>query len=331
MVRVAVNEDAINKMLIDLSAIVGLDGVPLHFQLFPKLWLDIYSSRNIERSTLTASIALLVDSHGFLEYVDAVLLDERASLNNQYVFQFLLVFFPKVADQVLTEQVKSLIHRLCKNLTEVAPDYDLSRPSQVKHLNGDLRALLLVQSGVKEIHTATLKEAVTVLKGRVETQLESLGQAEEEKGSESQGERSSEEEKLEEKGKKEEAKDGQGTSGEQENKEVDKVVDKVDDKEVEKSKPCGEKRKSCEERGEGSRRSTGTDRLRESCTSLDKSLTLLLAELVKGQEGCHAPEVEGGEDDGGGDGEEGEEDKDEEKKVEVEKVANAESSPSKSQ
>ena len=28
-------------------------------------------------------------------------------------------------------QVKSLIHRLCKNLTEVAPDYDLSRPSQV--------------------------------------------------------------------------------------------------------------------------------------------------------------------------------------------------------
>ena len=24
-----------------------------------------------------------------------------------------------------------MIHRLCKNLTEVAPDYDLSRPSQV--------------------------------------------------------------------------------------------------------------------------------------------------------------------------------------------------------
>ena len=46
MVRVAVNEDAIIKMLIDLSAMVGLDGVPLHFQLFPKLWLDIYSSRS---------------------------------------------------------------------------------------------------------------------------------------------------------------------------------------------------------------------------------------------------------------------------------------------
>ena len=61
MVRIAVNEDTIVKMLIDLSAMVGLDGVPLHFQLFPKLWLDIYSSRNIERSTLTTAISLLVE------------------------------------------------------------------------------------------------------------------------------------------------------------------------------------------------------------------------------------------------------------------------------
>ena len=222
MVRVAVNEDAINKMLIDLSAIVGLDGVPLHFQLFPKLWLDIYGSRNIDPSTLTASIALLVDSHGFLEYVDAVLLDERSSLNNQFVFQFLLVFFPKVADQVLTEQVKSLIHRLCKNLTEVATSYDLSRPSQVKHLNGDLRALLLVQAGVQEVHTAELQQSVVVLRGRVQAVVEGLGVEEE----------------------------GEGGSGEEE-------------KTGEEERGRGEKRKSCEERGEGSsssRRLTPNDR-----------------------------------------------------------------------
>merc|ERR1719309_1937227 len=167
MVRLAVNEDSINKMLIDLSAMVGLDGVPLHFQLFPKLWLDIYGSRNIERGTLTASVALLVDSHGFLEYVDAVLLDERSSLNNQYVFQFLYVFFPKVADQVLTDQVKSLIHSLCKNLESVSSNYDLSKPNSVKHLNGDMRALLLVHSGVSDIATVDLKAAVLILKDRV--------------------------------------------------------------------------------------------------------------------------------------------------------------------
>merc|ERR1712241_907758 len=164
MVRLAVNENSMAKMLIDLSAMVGLDGVPLHFQLFPKLWLDIYSSRNIERTTLNTAIDLLVESHGFLEYVDAVLLDERSSLNNQYVFQFLCVFFPKVADQVLTDQVKSLIHGMCKNLIAVADTFDLTKHSPVKHLNGDLRALILVQAGVQEIDKAQLRDSVSTLK-----------------------------------------------------------------------------------------------------------------------------------------------------------------------
>lgn len=44
MVRLAVNDDNLSKMLVDLSAMVGLDGVPLHFQLFPKLWLDIHNT-----------------------------------------------------------------------------------------------------------------------------------------------------------------------------------------------------------------------------------------------------------------------------------------------
>ena len=179
MVRLAVNENSIVKMLIDLSAMVGLDGVPLHFQLFPKLWLDIYGSRNIEASTLTSAITLLVDSHGFLEYVDAVLLDERSSLNSQHVFQFLYVFFPKVSDQVLTDQVKSLIQSLCKNLHSVASSYDLSKHVAVKHLNGDLRALILVQSGVGEIDKKQLKESIHILKRRTKSQIESVAKSSE--------------------------------------------------------------------------------------------------------------------------------------------------------
>jgi ubiquitin carboxyl-terminal hydrolase 34 len=42
MVRLAVNDENLSKMLVDLSAMIGLDGVPIHFQLFPKLWTDIY-------------------------------------------------------------------------------------------------------------------------------------------------------------------------------------------------------------------------------------------------------------------------------------------------
>ena len=92
MVRLAVNEENLSKPLVDLSAMVGLDGVPLHFQLFPKLWIDIFNTQQIDRKF----IMMLVTSHGFLEYVDAVLLDERSSLNNSHVFNFLLNFFPKV-------------------------------------------------------------------------------------------------------------------------------------------------------------------------------------------------------------------------------------------
>ena len=92
MVRLAVNEENLSKPLVDLSAMVGLDGVPLHFQLFPKLWIDIFNTKQIDRKF----IMMLVTSHGFLEYVDAVLLDERSSLNNSHVFNFLLNFFPKV-------------------------------------------------------------------------------------------------------------------------------------------------------------------------------------------------------------------------------------------
>ena len=33
MVRIAVNEDLLSKSLVELSAMVGLDGVPLHFQV----------------------------------------------------------------------------------------------------------------------------------------------------------------------------------------------------------------------------------------------------------------------------------------------------------
>ena len=83
------------------------------------------------------------------------------------------------------------------------------------------------------------------------------------------------------------------------------------------------------------------NRLRESCSSLDKSLTLLLAELVKGQDGRAGEEeeeeeeevVEGGDEQVAAGGDSGEkEEKDEgrvgEKKSEGEKSTPAESSKS---
>lgn len=45
MFRLAVNNDAVPEVLINLSAVVGFEAVPLHSTYFPKLWLDILKAQ----------------------------------------------------------------------------------------------------------------------------------------------------------------------------------------------------------------------------------------------------------------------------------------------
>ena len=74
------------------GAMVAFEGVPLHSPYFAKLWYEIYHSE-LDKSL----IKMLCKSSYFMEYVDAVLLDERLSLNNQNIYQFFCNFFPKVS------------------------------------------------------------------------------------------------------------------------------------------------------------------------------------------------------------------------------------------
>jgi hypothetical protein len=54
----------------------------------------------------------------------------------------------QVSGQVLNEQVKSHILRLCEDLVATADRFSLSNQAALKHLNGDLRALLLVMNSI---------------------------------------------------------------------------------------------------------------------------------------------------------------------------------------
>ena len=47
MFRLAVNNDSVPEDLINLSAVVGFEAVPLHSSYFPKLWLDILKAQVI--------------------------------------------------------------------------------------------------------------------------------------------------------------------------------------------------------------------------------------------------------------------------------------------
>lgn len=145
--RVAVNQHNLTKDLINLSAMVAYEGVPLHSLYFAKLWNEIYHLEQFDKSC----IKLLCNSYYFIEYVNAVLLDERMSLNSPIIYQFFCNFFPKVHQQVLNDPGQSLLDSLVASITaeksateNVKTDQELFAICQ--RINGDLRAMLLIFS-----------------------------------------------------------------------------------------------------------------------------------------------------------------------------------------
>ncbi|CAG2061985.1 unnamed protein product, partial [Timema podura] len=89
-------------------------------------------------------VSMLTNSNYFVDYVEAVLLDERTSLNVPIVFNFLSVFFPKVASHVLNDQTCNLIENLVTSLSGIVNLVNIR--TTANKLNGDLRALALVYS-----------------------------------------------------------------------------------------------------------------------------------------------------------------------------------------
>ncbi|XP_063231242.1 ubiquitin carboxyl-terminal hydrolase 34 isoform X2 [Bacillus rossius redtenbacheri] len=138
--RLAINNNCMSESLVNLSAMVGFEGVPLHLTYFPKLWLDIYQAQHVDRKYIT----ILTNSNYFVDYVEAVLLDERLSLNIPIIYNFLNIYFPKVAPQVLNAQTRGLVGSLVSSLTGAAGA--LGVRAAAGRLNGDLSALLLVYS-----------------------------------------------------------------------------------------------------------------------------------------------------------------------------------------
>ncbi|XP_050445731.1 ubiquitin carboxyl-terminal hydrolase 34 isoform X2 [Cataglyphis hispanica] len=140
MCRLAINNDCMTDALVNLSAMLGFEGVPLHLALFPRLWLDVHAATHIDRKHITS---LLCSSYT-VDYVDAVLLDERSSLGVPAIHAFLKTFFPKLASHVLTEQTCLLIDNLVSSLTAMVDAVDVE--ASAHRLTGDLRALALVYS-----------------------------------------------------------------------------------------------------------------------------------------------------------------------------------------
>ncbi|XP_015123639.1 ubiquitin carboxyl-terminal hydrolase 34 [Diachasma alloeum] len=162
MCRLAINNDCMTDTLINLSAMLGFEGVPLHLALFPRLWLDVHAASHIDRK----HIAALLCSSYTVDYVDAVLLDERSSLSVPAIHAFLKTFFPKLASHVLTEQTCSLIDNVVSSLSGMVEAVDVK--TSAPRLTGDLRALALVYSSGSRLEPpASLQPALDTLLARV--------------------------------------------------------------------------------------------------------------------------------------------------------------------
>lgn len=143
---------------------MSIAGVPLHLALFPRLWLDVHATAHIDRK----HIASLLCSSYTVDYVDAVLLDERSSLGVPAIHAFLKTFFPKLASHVLTEQTCLLIDNLVSSMTAMVEAVDVEASAQ--RLTGDLRALALVYSSSTRLKPpATLLPALETLLSRTRT------------------------------------------------------------------------------------------------------------------------------------------------------------------
>lgn len=136
----------------------------MHLALFPRLWLDVHAATHIDRK----HIASLLCSSYTVDYVDAVLLDERSSLGVPAIHAFLKTFFPKLAGHVLTEQTCLLIDNLVSSLTAMVEAVDVE--ASAHRLTGDLRALALVYSSSTRLKPASsLLPALETLLSRTRT------------------------------------------------------------------------------------------------------------------------------------------------------------------
>ncbi|CAH1163705.1 unnamed protein product [Phaedon cochleariae] len=168
MFRLAVNSDSVPEVLINLSAVVGFEAVPLHSTYFPKLWLDILKTQHIDRKYIN----MLTSCNYFVDYVDAILLDERSALTVDIIYEFLLAFFPKVSAHVLTEQTLRMIDNTVVSLSEQVGSFDV--PKMAKRLSGDIRALILVYGSPEGVPPPLLLNTLRQLQSKIKLEISKL-------------------------------------------------------------------------------------------------------------------------------------------------------------
>ncbi|XP_055381002.1 ubiquitin carboxyl-terminal hydrolase puf [Condylostylus longicornis] len=165
MMRMAVNTNQLNELLVKLSCLAAIEAAPLHFNLFPKFWVGIFSNKSTNKY-----VELLVNTPVLVEYVDILLRDERVSLNDPIIRNFLEIYYPKV---------ESVTTRLAISRLLYAISYTLHTKDDLDDLCGDLYAIRIIAQATG-IPLSVRKQLRTALKvALVKNQVEIYDRAEE--------------------------------------------------------------------------------------------------------------------------------------------------------
>ncbi|XP_037876167.1 ubiquitin carboxyl-terminal hydrolase puf isoform X2 [Bombyx mori] len=105
--RVARSQRCMSEQLVLLSALCALEAVPLRFNYFAAFWRDVASTpadAKLEEMLLECSV--------LNEYIDAIILDERESLEDIVIYEFMQLYLPKARDPGCIGVAESLAEEL---------------------------------------------------------------------------------------------------------------------------------------------------------------------------------------------------------------------------
>uniref|UniRef100_A0AAG5CQR3 ubiquitinyl hydrolase 1 n=1 Tax=Anopheles atroparvus TaxID=41427 RepID=A0AAG5CQR3_ANOAO len=127
MFRVAVTANHFTEPMVQLSLLAGIEAVVLHFNIFPKFWVGIYNNKTTHRYS-----EMLIKNPLLIDYIDNILRDERLSLNDPIIANFIEIYYPKIKSRLI-------VPRLLESICQLLPD-----KGNLEDICGDLQAIRII-------------------------------------------------------------------------------------------------------------------------------------------------------------------------------------------
>lgn len=152
-VRTARSQRCMSEQLVVLSGLCALEAVPLKFNYFAIFWMEVAST--------PADVKLeemLLESSALTDYMDAILLDDRDSLEDPHIHQFLVHYYPKSNGGNAAGAAATVIEEVCGAWSH-AP---------LTTLLGGVRAIALLMPRCTPTVAHTITRNAQLLKQRLE-------------------------------------------------------------------------------------------------------------------------------------------------------------------